>query len=101
MQRIVHRDEHVDIDGNGFSAIGRLELNQFLQNFAPAPEWRLNIVAPSPRSTKLATATFSSAPMARTLSCAAPWKRNSNRKLSGSPIASLGTARHSCSTVSP
>jgi 2-polyprenyl-6-methoxyphenol hydroxylase-like FAD-dependent oxidoreductase len=31
MQRIVHRDERVDIDGNGFSAIGRLELNRFLQ----------------------------------------------------------------------
>ncbi|HEY7554972.1 MAG TPA: FAD-dependent monooxygenase [Candidatus Binatia bacterium] len=31
MQRIIHRDERVDIDGNGFSAIGRLELNQFLQ----------------------------------------------------------------------
>ena len=31
MQRIVHRGERVDIDGNGFSAIGRLELNQFLQ----------------------------------------------------------------------
>jgi 2-polyprenyl-6-methoxyphenol hydroxylase-like FAD-dependent oxidoreductase len=32
MQRIVHRDEMVEIDGNGFSAIGRLELNQFLQS---------------------------------------------------------------------
>lgn len=31
MQRIVHHDERVDIDGNGFSAIGRLELNRFLQ----------------------------------------------------------------------
>jgi len=31
IQRIVHRGERVDIDGNGFSAIGRLELNQFLQ----------------------------------------------------------------------
>jgi 2-polyprenyl-6-methoxyphenol hydroxylase-like FAD-dependent oxidoreductase len=31
MQRIVHRNAQVDIDGNGFSAIGRLELNQFLQ----------------------------------------------------------------------
>jgi 2-polyprenyl-6-methoxyphenol hydroxylase-like FAD-dependent oxidoreductase len=31
MQRIIHRDQQVEIDGNGFSAIGRLELNQFLQ----------------------------------------------------------------------
>jgi len=36
MQRIVHRDERVDIDGNGFSAIGRLELNQFLQELCAA-----------------------------------------------------------------
>jgi 2-polyprenyl-6-methoxyphenol hydroxylase-like FAD-dependent oxidoreductase len=32
MQRIVHRDEQVDIDGNGFSAIQRLSLNRFLQD---------------------------------------------------------------------
>ena len=31
MQRIVHRDERVDIDGNGFSAIGRLALQEILQ----------------------------------------------------------------------
>ena len=31
MQRIVHRDERVDIDGNGFSAIGRLQLLRLLQ----------------------------------------------------------------------
>ncbi len=30
MQRIVHRDVAVDIDGNGFSALGRLELIQIL-----------------------------------------------------------------------
>jgi 2-polyprenyl-6-methoxyphenol hydroxylase-like FAD-dependent oxidoreductase len=36
MQRIVHRDERIDIDGNGFAAIGRLELNQFLQELCRA-----------------------------------------------------------------
>lgn len=36
MQRIVHRDERVDIDGNGFSAIGRLDLNQFLDELCRA-----------------------------------------------------------------
>lgn len=34
IQRIVHRDERIDIDGNGFSAIARLRLNQFLQALA-------------------------------------------------------------------
>jgi 2-polyprenyl-6-methoxyphenol hydroxylase-like FAD-dependent oxidoreductase len=32
MQRIVHRGKRVDVDGNGFSAIGRLALQQMLQN---------------------------------------------------------------------
>jgi len=32
MQRIVHRDEAIEIDGNGFSAIERLALNRFLQS---------------------------------------------------------------------
>jgi 2-polyprenyl-6-methoxyphenol hydroxylase-like FAD-dependent oxidoreductase len=36
MQRIVHQGERVDIDGNGFSAIGRLELNQFLDELCRA-----------------------------------------------------------------
>ena len=31
MQRIVHRDERVEVDGNGFSAIGRLALQEVLQ----------------------------------------------------------------------
>ena len=31
MQRIVHRGESVDVDGNGFSAIGRLALQEMLQ----------------------------------------------------------------------
>jgi len=34
MQRIVHRDEAMDIDGNGFSAIARVELNRFLRELA-------------------------------------------------------------------
>jgi len=34
MQRIVHRGEAIDIDGNGFSAVARLELNRFLQDLA-------------------------------------------------------------------
>jgi len=38
IQRIVHRDERVDIDGNGFSAIGRLQLNQFLQELCRAAD---------------------------------------------------------------
>ena len=36
MQRIVHRSERVEIDGNGFSAIGRLELNQFIDTLCRA-----------------------------------------------------------------
>ncbi len=32
IQRIVHRDQRVDIDGNGFSAVARLELNRFLES---------------------------------------------------------------------
>ena len=32
MQRIAHRGECVDVDGNGFSAIGRLALRQVLQS---------------------------------------------------------------------
>jgi 2-polyprenyl-6-methoxyphenol hydroxylase-like FAD-dependent oxidoreductase len=31
MQRLVHRGERVDVEGNGFSAIGRLALQQVLQ----------------------------------------------------------------------
>src|SRR5256885_15689023 len=32
IQRVVHRDERVDIDGNGFSAIGRLALQEILRS---------------------------------------------------------------------
>jgi 2-polyprenyl-6-methoxyphenol hydroxylase-like FAD-dependent oxidoreductase len=32
VQRIVHRGAAIDIDGNGFSAIARLDLNRFLQD---------------------------------------------------------------------
>lgn len=36
MQRVVHRDEAIDIDGNGFSAIARLQLIRFLQELCRA-----------------------------------------------------------------
>ncbi|MET0151356.1 MAG: benzoate-CoA ligase family protein [Candidatus Binatia bacterium] len=36
LQRIVHRDERVDIDGNGFSAIARIALLQILQRHCEA-----------------------------------------------------------------
>ena len=42
MQRIVHCDEPVDTDGNGFSAIGRLELNQFLDELCRSAGVRTN-----------------------------------------------------------
>ena len=41
MQRIVHRGERVDIDGNGFSSIARLKLNQFLIDLCRAAEVRI------------------------------------------------------------
>jgi 2-polyprenyl-6-methoxyphenol hydroxylase-like FAD-dependent oxidoreductase len=51
MQRIVHRDERVEVDGNGFSAIGRLELNQFLQTLCASAgvkiEYEKPIVSPN------------------------------------------------------
>jgi 2-polyprenyl-6-methoxyphenol hydroxylase-like FAD-dependent oxidoreductase len=41
MQRIVHRDVAVEVDGNGFSAIGRLQLIQFLQELCRAEGVRM------------------------------------------------------------
>ncbi|HEX5611698.1 MAG TPA: monooxygenase, partial [Burkholderiales bacterium] len=46
MQRIVHRDESVDIDGNGFSSIARLKLNQFLQALCAEAGVRMQFGAP-------------------------------------------------------
>src|SRR5258708_4712617 len=41
VQRIVHRDAAVDIDGNGFSAIGRLDLLRILQGHCEGAGVRL------------------------------------------------------------
>lgn len=41
IQRIVHRGERIDIDGNGFSAIARLALNRFLQALCAAAGVRM------------------------------------------------------------
>jgi len=46
MQRIVHRDVAVDIDGNGFSAISRLRLLQMLQSHCEAAGVRLQFNTP-------------------------------------------------------
>lgn len=43
IQRIVHRDVKVDIDGNGFSAIGRLRLLQILQDECESAGVRLQL----------------------------------------------------------
>ncbi|HEY7674973.1 MAG TPA: FAD-dependent monooxygenase [Burkholderiales bacterium] len=41
IQRIVHRGERVDVDGNGFSAIGRLALQEILQRLCRGADVRL------------------------------------------------------------
>jgi len=46
MQRIVHRDEAVDIDGNGFSSIARLKLNEFLQQLCADAGVRMQFGTP-------------------------------------------------------
>ena len=46
MQRIVHRGEPVDIDGNGFASIQRLSLNQFLQDLCTKSGVRVDFSRP-------------------------------------------------------
>jgi 2-polyprenyl-6-methoxyphenol hydroxylase-like FAD-dependent oxidoreductase len=46
MQRIAHRDEAVDIDGNGFSSIARLGLNEFLQQLCAQAGVRMRFGKP-------------------------------------------------------
>ncbi|MGE0874604.1 MAG: FAD-dependent monooxygenase [Burkholderiales bacterium] len=46
IQRIVHRDERVDVDGNGFASIARLRLNQFLQELCSEAGVRMIFGAP-------------------------------------------------------
>ncbi len=46
VQKIVHRDTEVTIDGNGFSAIARLQLLDLLQNFALAQGVELRFGTP-------------------------------------------------------
>lgn len=56
MQRIVHRDEQVDIDGNGFSAIQRLSLNRFLQHLCLISGVRVDFSKPVASLAELGTA---------------------------------------------
>ena len=46
MQRIVHRDERVDIDGNGFSPSGVLRSRKSCENCAVTPAWKSGMAAP-------------------------------------------------------
>jgi benzoate-CoA ligase family protein len=48
VQKIVHRDEAVTVDGNGFSAIARLELLQLLQRIAIRQGAELQFGRPAP-----------------------------------------------------
>src|SRR5437773_10473235 len=93
MQRIVHRDEHIDIDGNGFSATGRLELNQFLQELCLGAGVGTEYERAIASLDDLQAVIWSSAPTERTRSCAVRWNRSSSRRSSGSPTASLGMVR--------
>lgn len=56
MQRIVHRNEKIDIDGNGFSAIQRLSLNRFLQDLCRETGVRVDFSRPIDSLSELAPA---------------------------------------------
>jgi 2-polyprenyl-6-methoxyphenol hydroxylase-like FAD-dependent oxidoreductase len=55
MQRIVHRDQRIDIDGNGFSSIQRLSLNQFLQHLCQESGVRVDFSKPVASLAELGT----------------------------------------------
>ena len=83
IQRIVHRDETVDIDGNGFSAVARLELNRFLQDLCLAAGVTIGFGERIESLDELARRTSLSAPTARIRCCVASSSRASRRRSSG------------------
>ena len=99
VQRVVHRDAAVDIDGNGFCAIGRLELLRLLQ-----AECAQAGVAITYGTSLDSPATFADCDLVvgadgvNSTVRRAP-RTSSGPRSSGSPTSSSGTARRSASTA--
>jgi hypothetical protein len=98
-QKIVHRDEAVLIDGNGFSAIARLKLLELLQERAERQGVQMTFGARSSLDT-FAGFDRSSVPMGSTRWSAGCMPRASMRASTISPTSSPGTARDGRSIAS-
>jgi len=103
MQRIVHRDERVDIDGNGFSAIGRLALQEILQKLCRDAGVKIEYGRGVRALDSSRTRTSWSAPTDRIRSCERRCKRGFSPKIEllTNRFAWYGTTQPSIASRSP